>query len=125
MSARMPRPLHGLGLTSVEAGLEVAADVLAAREYRVVPDAPRRQLHDADVVVAVAVAARVRSGLIEGPKAVALPLSPHVAGPLPEGRWKRNPRRRGGAEFATKTSIRYDAAQRQLQGLQSRPETTK
>ncbi|HSF61325.1 MAG TPA: hypothetical protein VLA69_06490, partial [Gaiellaceae bacterium] len=68
----------GLGLAQVQSLLEVAPNALAARKHGVVAHAARRQLHDADVVVALAVAARVRGGLIEGPKAVALPLSPHV-----------------------------------------------
>ena len=74
------RALDGFGLARVEAGLEVAADALAAREHGLVAHAPWGKGYDADVVVSVAVAARVRSGLIEGPKAVALPLSPHVPG---------------------------------------------
>src|SRR6188474_2374022 len=73
-------PLDGLGLARVEACLEVAPDALTAREHRFVANASRRELHDPHVLVAVAVAARVCGGLIEGPKAVALPLSPHVPG---------------------------------------------
>src|SRR6476469_7331410 len=73
-------PLDGFRLARVEARLEVAADALAAREHGFVAHPTRGQLHDADVFVAVAVAARVCSSLIEGPKAVALPLSPHVLG---------------------------------------------
>jgi hypothetical protein len=37
------------------------------------------------------VAAGIGRGLIEGPQAVALPLSPHYVGHLPEGTAKRNP----------------------------------
>ena len=74
------RELDGFRLARVETRLEVAADALAAREDGLVARAARGELHDADVVVAVAMAACVRSGLIEGPKAVALPLSPHVPG---------------------------------------------
>jgi len=70
--------LDGFRLARVEAGLEVAADALAAREHGLVARASRRKLHDPDILVAVAMAARVGGGLIEGPKAVALPLSPHV-----------------------------------------------
>lgn len=72
--------LNGFRLAGVELRLEVATDGLAARQHGLVPDTPRRKLHDADVLVSVAVAARVRGSLIEGPKAVALPLSPHVPG---------------------------------------------
>jgi hypothetical protein len=38
------------------------------------------------------VTASVCGGLIEWPKAVALPLSPHVSGHLPEGHAEGNPR---------------------------------
>ena len=60
------------------------------------------ELHDADVVVAIAVTARVGSSLIEGPKAVALPLSPHVLGTLIRRARPRNPQPRRGVQFATK-----------------------
>jgi hypothetical protein len=42
------------------------------------------------------VTARVRSSLIEGPKAVALPLYPHVAGTL--NRWKARAKPVSGAQ---------------------------
>jgi hypothetical protein len=102
--ANRPGKLHGrLGLAGVEPLLEVAADRLAAREDGLVPDAARRELHDADVLVALAVTASVRRGLVEGPKAVALPLSPHYAGDLPEPPAKRNPLEPRVVQFATKT----------------------
>ena len=116
--------LNGLGLPRVEAYLEVAPDALTAREHRFVANASRRELHDADVLVAVAVAARVCGGLIEGPKAVALPLSPHVPGHLPEG----GPQRDSHAEDASAVCanpLDQLTAQPQLHGLQSRPERTK
>ncbi len=95
------RPEYGLergfGLARVQARLEVSPDALAVRQHGFVAHSARRELHDADVLVAVAVAARVRGSLIEGPKAVALPLSPHVARHLPEGHGRRNPRRELGA----------------------------
>jgi hypothetical protein len=68
----------GFRLARVELRLEVASNRLAVGEHGVIADATGWQLHDPDVVVAVAVTARVRSSLIEWPKAVALPLSPHV-----------------------------------------------
>ena len=118
------RELDGFRLACVETRLEVAADALAAREDRLVTGAARGELHDAHVVVAVAVAARICGSLIEGPKAVALPLSPHVPGHLAEGRVQRDP----GAEDASAVcAIPLDqlTAQPQLHGLQSRPERTK
>ena len=73
-------PLDGFRFARVETRLEVAPDALAAREHGLVARTAWGEVHDADVVVAVAVAARVSGSLIEGPKAVALPLSPHVPG---------------------------------------------
>ena len=72
--------LDGFRFARVEARLEVAPDALAAGQHGLVARAPWGKIHDADVVVAIAVAARVCGGLIQGPKAVALPLSPHVPG---------------------------------------------
>src|SRR4249920_2693462 len=83
----------GLGLARVESLLEVAPDALTTREHCLVAQSAGRELHDADVVVTVAMTARVRRGLVEGPQAVALPPSEHSHGHLPEGRVKRNPRR--------------------------------
>jgi hypothetical protein len=54
-------------LADVETLLEVPADALAAREHRLEPDATGRELHDLHVTCPVAVAARVRSRLVEGP----------------------------------------------------------
>jgi hypothetical protein len=72
--------LNRFRLAGVELRLEVAPDRLAVREHRVVADTPRRELHDPDVVVTLAVTACVGRSLIQGPKTVALPLSPHVLG---------------------------------------------
>ena len=72
--------LDGFRFARVETRLEVAPDALAAGQHGLVARAPWGKIHDADVVVAIAVAARVCGGLIQGPKAVALPLSPHVPG---------------------------------------------
>jgi hypothetical protein len=118
------RALDRFRLARVETRLEVAPDALAAREHGLVARTAWGKVHDADVVVAIAVAARVCGGLIQGPKAVALPLSPHVSGELAEARCERNPRFE--AEHAL-CAIKRDqaAAQRQLHGLQSRPERTK
>src|SRR5712691_3141999 len=69
-----------LGLARVETVLEIAADVLPAREHGIVVDAPRRELDEPYVLVAVAMAAGVRCGLVEGPQAVTLALSPHSSG---------------------------------------------
>ena len=80
-----------LGLARVQSLLELAADRLAAREHRLVAHAAGRELHDADVVVPVSVAAGIGRGLVEGPQAVTLPLSPHYVGHLPEGAAKGNP----------------------------------
>jgi len=99
-----PGPLHGrLGLARIQAVLEVASNRLAARQHGVVAHAAGRELHDADVLVAVTVTASVGRGLVQGPKAVALPLSPHYAGDLPEPSGKRNPSHRHVVQFATKT----------------------
>ena len=65
------------GLAGVEPGLELAANRLPAREHALVADPPRGQLHEPDVLVALTMAAGVRRGLVEGPQAVAIPLSPH------------------------------------------------
>jgi hypothetical protein len=67
----------GLGLARLEPFLELAADRLAARQDGVVARAARRQLHEPHAVVTFSVTASVRSGLVQGPQAVALPLSPH------------------------------------------------
>lgn len=82
----------GLGLARVESLLEVTPDRLSIREHRLVAQAAGRELHDADVLVTVAMTARVRRGLVEGPQTVALPPSEHSDGHLPEGQVKRNPR---------------------------------
>jgi len=66
-----------LRLSRVEPLLELLADRLAAREDLLVPHTARRQLHEPDVLVALAMAASVRCGLVEGPQAVSLPPSPH------------------------------------------------
>src|SRR5687768_11576200 len=116
--------LERFRLSGVESCLEVPPDGLTTREHRLVADAPRRQLHDPDVVVPVAVAARVCGGLIEGPKAVALPLSPHVSGGVAEGGLERNLRARRRAALCDEKPC-YQAAERQLHGLQSPPERTK
>jgi hypothetical protein len=92
------------------------------------------------------VTARVCSSLIEGPKAVALPLSPHVPG-TPTRRTRRAKpthvtqvctlRRKVTDDASPRSAVAetpavHDvgsegqyAAQRQLHGLQSRPDTTK
>jgi hypothetical protein len=82
--------LKRLRFARVQPSLEVSPDALSVRQHRLVADTPRRQLHDADVLVALSVTARVCSSLIEGPKAVALPLSPHVCGHLAEERLEGN-----------------------------------
>ena len=91
---RGERPLEGgLGLACVESLFEIAPDRLAIGEHRLVAQAARWELDDADVLVTVAMTARVRRGLVEGPQTVALPPSEHSTGHLPEGQAKRNPRR--------------------------------
>ena len=126
-----------LGVARVEALLEVAADALAAREHGLVPHTTGRELHEPHVLVAVAVTASVCGGLIQGPKAVALPLSPHVLGHLSEGHAEGNPRavRRvalcdendeclaGQKPASHPRYVAYPGLQ--LQGLQSRPDRTK
>jgi hypothetical protein len=97
-----------LRLARVEPFLELASDELAAREHVLEAHSPRRQLHDPHVVVAVAVAAGVRRGLIEDPQAVTLPPTPHDAGCLAERGPERNPARAGGSLFATKTTFACD-----------------
>jgi hypothetical protein len=92
----------GLGLAQVESLLEIAPNALAAREHSFVTHTARRKLHDPDVVVALAMAAGVRGSLIEGPKAVALPLSPHVRRTPTRRRSERKPH---GPHFATKMSL--------------------
>lgn len=82
---------RGFGLARVETVLEVAANTLAAREHGLVAHSAGRQFHDPDVIVALSVAASVCRGLVVGPKAVALPLSPHSGGPLAEAGAKGNP----------------------------------
>lgn len=69
--------LHRLRLAGVEPVLELATNRLAAREHVLIASSAGRQLHEADVLVTVAMAASVRRGLVEGPQAVAIPLSPH------------------------------------------------
>ena len=113
-----------LGLPRVEPPFEVPADALAAREHRLEADAAWRELHDLDVARAVAVTTRVRGRLIEGPEAFPLPLSPHVPGHLAEGARKGNPLVGGPAALCDEKIEDQDAAQRQLHGLQSRPEST-
>ena len=83
----------GLWLARVETLLEVAPDRFAIGEHGLVTETTGRELYDADVVVTLAMTARVRRGLVEGPQAVALPPSEHLNGHLPEGQVKRNPRR--------------------------------
>src|SRR5262249_49969629 len=99
----------------------------AAREHGVVPLAARWQLHETDVVVAVAMTACVRGSLVEGPKAVALPLSPHVAGT--PTRWTVGAIPARLLRLRTLRRIVFrgysTAAQRELHGLQSLPEFTK
>jgi hypothetical protein len=90
----------------VETVLEVAADRLSARKDALVPGPARRELHEADVLVTVAMAARVRCGLVEGPQAVAIPLSPHYSGHLPEGRRKRKARPLARPAVCTETLVR-------------------
>ena len=98
------RALDGrIGLARVEPFLEVLAYRLSVREHGLVACAPGRELHDADVLVPVTVAAGVRRRLVEGPKAVALPLSPHYAAEVAEPPGKRNPGRPAVVQFATKT----------------------
>lgn len=80
-----------LRLASVDALLEVAPDLLSAREDRVVAQATGWELDKANVFVAVAMAAGIGGGLVEGPQAVSLCLSPHCPGCLAEGRSERNP----------------------------------
>ncbi len=82
--ARPGKLERGLGLSCVEAILEVAPDRLATRKHVFVADAAWGEGDDADVLVTVAVAACVRRSFVESSQAVALSLSPHI-GDLPEG----------------------------------------
>ena len=82
-----------LRLPRLEPLLEVAADALAAREDGLEAHAAGRELHDLHVAGAIAVTARVRGRLVEGPEALPLPLSPHVLGTLSRGLQKRKPAR--------------------------------
>ena len=63
----------GVDVAAVDAGLEAAADVLARREQRVVANATGGELHDPHRLVAIPVAARIGSRLIERPQAIVLP----------------------------------------------------
>src|SRR5436853_4882649 len=78
------RSERGLGLAGVEAVLEIAPDRLTVREHRVVAHATRRQLHDADVVVSLSMAARICRRLVEGAEALPFRLAEHTRTP---SRW--------------------------------------
>ena len=83
-----------LGFAGVEALLEELPQLLAGRQHVLVPRPARRQLHDPDVVVAHAVTAGVRSGLVERcePGAAA---EAHERGILDVAVMGRQKRRRG------------------------------
>ena len=89
MAAERPISEGRFGLARVEACLEVAADCLAVREHLVVASPARWELHDPDVVVSLAVAARVRCGLVKGAETIALSPPQHFGGHLPDGQLKR------------------------------------
>ena len=105
-------------LARVEPCLEVPADRLAVREDRVVAHASRRELHDPHVVVALAMAARVRRSLVKGAQTIAFSPPQHLADTY------QMDFRKGRCPPVTDRTLReyrYQADGLQLQGPQSRP----
>ena len=113
----------GVGVTRVDPLLETPADLLAGRQ-QVVAGAPRRELHDADGVVAIPVTPCVCRRLVEGPETVDLPAERHKRSLSATVR-RGNPGR--PAQPALCAGIMPVAQYHGLhdQGLQSRPDRTK
>src|SRR5581483_8931720 len=90
-----------LHLAGVDQLLEPATDLLASGEEIVVTSPAGREMHDADALVARAVAACVRSRLVEGPEAVACTPQPrHVRTPTTPARRSEASTRRLPPQFA-------------------------
>jgi hypothetical protein len=90
-----------LGLAGVDQLFEPAADLLACREEIVVAPPAGREMHDANTVVALAVAASVGGRLVEGPEAVNVSPQPrHRADTYHAARSSGTRRRQPAPQFA-------------------------